>query len=247
MKPIHPSRVVMLATVASVLAAAADARMAAALALHQTVIAETVIPPPTEAPAADVPSVMRSLASRAGVIFVGQVEKIQPNGGVMDIVFSVQRRVSGELGDTYTLREWSGRWSGGQQRYHVGERAMIFLYPPNAAGISSPVDGMAGVVPLIPMGADAEPLLDVRFLAARVERPVGAPIADSDFGAIALGDALAIVGGSDQEPVPRPVRLPLPAGLRPHPVKPWSDVSGEVDPSSLAPVLQTSGTPDVEH
>ncbi len=237
----------MLATVASVLAAAANARLAAAQALHeQTVIANPFLPP-TEPGPADVPTVMRSLASRAGVIFVGQVEKIQPNGGVMDIVFSVQHRVAGEVGATYTLREWSGRWAGGQQRYHVGERAMIFLYPPNAAGISSPVDGMAGVVPLIPMGADADPLLDVRFLASRVERPVGAPIADSDFGAIALGDALAIVGGSDQEPLPQPVKLPLPAGLRPHPVKPWSDVSGEVDPSSLAPVLQTSGTPDVEH
>jgi hypothetical protein len=247
MKHIHPSRVVMLATVASVLAAAADARMAAALALHQTVIAEQVLPPPTEAPAADVASVMRSLSSRAGIVFVGQVERIQPNGGVVDIVFTVQQRVAGELGATYTLREWSGRWSGGQQHFTVGERAMVFLYPPNAAGISSPVDGMAGVVPLIPMGEDAEPLLDVRFLATRVERPVGAPIADSDFGAIALGDALAIVGGSDQGPLPQPVKRPLPPGLRPHPVKPWSDVGGEVDQSNLEPVLQLSIGADVEH
>ena len=246
MKRIHPSRVVMLATVASVLAAAADARVAAALALHETVIAEPVLPP-TEAPAADVASVMRSLASRAGVIFVGQVEKIQPNGGVVDIVFTVQQRVAGELGATSTLHEWSGRWSGGQQHFTVGERAMVFLYPPNAAGISSPVDGMSGVVPLVPMGADADPLLDVRFLATRVERPVGAPIADSDFGAIALGDALAIVGGSDQEPLPQPVKRPLPPGLRPHPVKPWSDVGGDVDPSNLAPVLQLSIGADVEH
>jgi hypothetical protein len=246
MKPIHPSRVVMLATVASVLAAAADARVAAALALRETVIAEPVLPP-TEAPAVDVAAVMRSLASRAGVIFVGQVEKIQPNGGVVDIVFTVQQRVAGELDATYTLREWSGRWSGGQQHFTVGERAMVFLYPPNAAGISSPVDGMAGVVPLIPMGEDADPLLDVRFLATRVERPVGAPIADSDFGAIALGDALAIVGGSDQEPLPQPVKRPLPPGLRPHPLKPWSDVGGEIGPSSLAPILQLSVGADVEH
>lgn len=246
MKPIHPSRVVMLATVASVLAAAANARVAAALALHETVIAEPFLPP-TEAPAADVASVMRSLTSRAGVIFVGQVEKIQPNGGVVDIVFTVQQRVAGELGATYTLREWSGRWSGGQQHFTVGERAMVFLYPPNAAGLSSPVDGMSGVVPLVPMGADSDPLLDVRFLATRVERPIGAPIADSDFGAIALGDALAIVGGSDQQPLPQPVKRPLPPGLRPHPVKPWSDVGGEVDPSNLAPVLQLSIGADVEH
>ncbi len=236
----------MLATVASVLAAAADARMAAALALHQTVITEPILPP-TEAPTANIAAVMRSLSSRAGTIFVGQVDKIEPNGGVVDIVFHVQRRVSGELGDTFTLREWSGRWSGGQQHFTVGERAMVFLYPPNAAGISSPVDGMSGIIPLVPMGADADPLLDVRFLATRVERPVGAPIADSDFGAIALGDALAIVGGSDQDPLPQPVRRPLPPGLRPHPVKPWNDVSGDVDPDDIAPVLQLSVGADVEH
>jgi hypothetical protein len=220
--------------------------MAAALALHQTVITEPILPP-TEAPTANIAAVMRSLSSRAGTIFVGQVDKIEPNGGVVDIVFHVQRRVSGELGDTFTLREWSGRWSGGQQHFTVGERAMVFLYPPNAAGISSPVDGMSGIIPLVPMGADADPLLDVRFLATRVERPVGAPIADSDFGAIALGDALAIVGGSDQDPLPQPVRRPLPPGLRPHPVKPWNDVSGDVDPDDIAPVLQLSVGADVEH
>ena len=245
MKPIRPNRVVMIATVTSVLAAAASARIAAAQLLSATAIPEPFAPP--LAPGSnDVSSVMRSLSSRAGVIFVGQVEKIQPNGGVMDIVFSVQQHVAGDVGDTYTLREWSGRWAGGQQRYNVGERAMIFLYPPNAAGISSPVDGMAGVVPLIPMGAKEDALLDIRFLETRLERPLGAPIADADFGAIALNDALAIVGSSEQTPQPRPIKRPLPVGLRPHPVKPWSDVSGQVDPSTLAPILQVSGSPDAE-
>jgi hypothetical protein len=246
MKQIKPHRVMMLATVASVLASAASARLAAAQLLKTTVIAEP-FPPSSITGASDVASVMHSLSARAGIIFVGQVEKIQPNGGVVDIVFSVQQHVAGEVGETYTLREWSGRWAGGQQRYTVGERAMIFLYPPNAAGISSPVDGMAGVVPMIPMGADQEPMLDVRFLETRVERPVGAPIADSDFGAIALNDALAIVGGSEQAPPPSPIKRPLPIGLRPHPVKPFSDVAGDVDPSSLTPILTPAGMNDVEH
>jgi hypothetical protein len=245
MKRIQKNRVVMLATVASVLAAANAARVAAAQLLKETAITEP-FPAPSTPAARDVASVMRSLSARAGVIFVGQVEKIQPNGGVTDIVFNVQQRVSGEVGATYTLREWSGRWAGGQQRYNVGERAMIFLYPPNAAGISSPVDGMAGVVPLIPTGADEDPLLDVRFLDTRVERPVGAPIADSDFGAVALSDALAVVVGSGQGIMHTPVRRPLPVGLRPHPVKPWSNVDGEVDPSTFAPVLVPSATSDEE-
>jgi hypothetical protein len=245
MKRIKSHRVLMLTTVASVLASAASARLAAAQLLKETVVAEPL--PAAATGATDVPSVMRSLSARAGVIFVGQVEKIQPNSGVVDIVFSVQQHVSGDVGETYTLREWSGKWAGGQQRYRVGERAMVFLYPPNAAGISSPVDGMAGVVPIVPTGADEEPLLDVRFLATRVERPVGAPIADSDFGAIALNDALAIVGGSEQAPLPSPIRRPLPVGLRPHPVKPLIDINGQVDAASLEPSLSLAGTSDVEH
>ena len=245
MKLFAQNRVLTLLTVASATAAGVCARVAAAQFAKETVVTERFSAPIT-AGASDVVSVMRSLSARAGVIFVGQVEKIQPNGGVMDIVFSVQQHVAGEVGDTYTLREWSGRWAGGQQRYIVGQRVMIFLYHPNTAGISSPVDGMAGVVPIIPMGADQDPLLDVRFLATLVERPVGAPIADADFGAIALSDALAIVGGSDQAPPPYPVKRPLPIGLRPHPAKPWNDVSGRVDPASLAPILSRSGTPDVE-
>ena len=172
---------------------------------------------------ASVAEVLRSLASRAGLVFVGQVESITPRGGVMEIVFSVQKQVLGDVGSTYTLREWAGQWAGGQQRYRVGQRAMVFLYAANAGGLSSPVDGMAGVVPLIPMDADVDPLIDVRWLAAKVARPVGKPIADADFGAMALADAAAVVANWDRkEPQPKPEPRPLPVGLRPRPVLPFS-------------------------
>jgi hypothetical protein len=189
---------------------------------------------------ANVAGVLRSLASRAAVVFVGQVESIQPNGGVMEVVFRVEQPVVGEVGETYTLREWSGRWAGGQQHYRLGQRSMIFLYAPSAGGLSSPVDGMAGVVPLIPMGADAEPLLDVRMLATRVERSEGTPIADADFGAIALADALAVVAAWDRGPLPEPVKHPLPVGLRPHPVH------ASMSDLNLPSLLQAGGAADVE-
>jgi hypothetical protein len=191
--------------------------------------------------AAGVAGVLRSLASRASVVFVGQVESIQPNGGVMEIVFRVQQPVIGEAGDTYMLREWSGRWAGGQEHYRVGQRSMIFLYAPSPAGLSSPVDGMTGIVPLIPMGADADPLLDVRLLATRVERHEGSPIVDADFGAIALADALAVVAAWNQQPLPEPVKHPLPVGLRPHPVNTFTN------DATLPSVLQIQGGSDVEH
>jgi hypothetical protein len=192
-------------------------------------------------PPASVSGVLRSLASRASVVFVGEVESIKPNGGVMEIVFRVQQPVIGEVGSTYTLREWSGRWSGGQQHYRLGQRSMVFLYAPSAAGLSSPVDGMAGVVPLIPMGADTDPLLDVRMLATRVERSVGSPVADADFGSIALADALAVVAAWNRDPLPEPIKHPLPIGLRPNPVK--TSMTG----TDLPSLLQPQGASNVEY
>jgi hypothetical protein len=169
-------------------------------------------------PAASVAGVLRSLASRAGLVFVGQVQSIVPKAGVVEITFQVQQPVIGVVGGTYVLREWAGRWTGGQQRYRVGQRAMFFLHAPSAAGLSSPVDGMAGIVPLVPMGANAGSLLDVRMLATRVARPVGSPMVDAESGAIALADAETVVSSWQAEQVPEPAKLLLPVGVRPRPV-----------------------------
>jgi len=169
-------------------------------------------------PATSVAGVLRSLASRTGVVFVGQVQRIVPKDGVVEITFLVQQPVMGVVGGTYVEREWAGRWSGGQQRYWVGQRAMFFLYAPSAAGLSSSVDGMAGVVPLVPMGAKADPLLDVRMLTTRVVRPAGSPMRDAGLGAIALADAKSVVTnwrvGKQTEIVRRslPVMMPMAEG-----------------------------------
>jgi hypothetical protein len=169
-------------------------------------------------PAASVAGVLRGLASRAGMVFVGQVQSIVPKAGVVEITFQVQQPVIGVVGGTYVMREWAGRWTGGQQRYRIGQRAMFFLHAPSAAGLSSPVDGMAGIVPFVPMGANVGALLDVRMLATRVARPVGSPMADAETGAIALADAETVVSNWQADQVPEPVKLPLPVGVRPRPV-----------------------------
>ncbi len=73
---------------------------------------------------------LRSLASRAGVVFVGQVVSVVRKAGVVEVRFAVEQTVMGSVGDTYTLREWAGLWTGGQQRYRVGQRAMFFFMQP---------------------------------------------------------------------------------------------------------------------
>jgi hypothetical protein len=164
------------------------------------------------------------LASRAGVVFVGQVQKIEPKGGVVEITFAVQQPVLGVVGGSYVMREWAGRWTGGAQRYWVGERAMFFLHAPSAAidggaGLSSPVDGMMGVVPVVPRGANGSALLDVRWLASRVRRAVGAPMVDASTGGIALADAVTVTKSWQTDLVTEPKSVRLPTGVLPQTAK----------------------------
>ena len=93
----------------------------------------------------------------------------------------------------------------------MGQRAMYFLRTPSAAGLSSPVDGMTGVVPVVPQGANGVMLLDARLLATRVVRPVGEPLVDADFGAVSVADAETVVKGwQGTEAIAEPKRLVLP-------------------------------------
>ncbi|HSY34242.1 MAG TPA: hypothetical protein VK814_00690 [Acidobacteriaceae bacterium] len=173
------------------------------------------------APAESVAGELRLLGSRAGVVFVGQVRKIESkdgtgggtDSGVVEITFSVEQPVLGVVGGSYVMREWAGRWTGGQQHLQAGQRAMFFLYAPGASGLSSAVDGMMGAVPVVPMGANGAALLDVRWLATRVRRAAGASLAGVtgiSQGGIALADGVAVTrdwktGGLAE---PKGVRLP---------------------------------------
>ena len=170
------------------------------------------------APAKSVGAELRLLASRAGVVFVGQVEKIEPKDGLVEITFSVQQPVLGVVGGSYVMREWAGRWTGGQQHFQVGERAMFFLHAPSAAGLSSAVDGMLGAVPVVPMGANGQALLDVRWLATRVRRGAGIPLAGVSGisqGGIGLADGVAVTKAWRADSLVEPKSVRLPEGLLP--------------------------------
>lgn len=166
-----------------------------------------------QAPATSVGAVLRSLASRAGVVFVGRVTAIVPRDGVVEVSFAVDQPVLGAVGATYSMREWAGLWTAGQPRYGVGQRAMFFLHAPNAAGLSSSVDGMEGVVPVLVTGESGTEL-DVRWLATRVLRVAGAPINQAQDGAVSLSEARSVVAAWRTSQL-EPKRLPLPVEMRP--------------------------------
>jgi hypothetical protein len=96
---------------------------------------------------------LHQMSDKAAVVFVGQVLAIKRDGtnsiaGVVEVDFSVDRAIRGCSLGTYSLREWAGLWAADDQRYRVGQRLLMLLHAPSAAGMSSPVDGLDGAIPI---------------------------------------------------------------------------------------------------
>ena len=148
--------------------------------------------PSSAAVPADVSAVLVDVASRAAVIFAGQVLAITPSPGVVDIRFHIDNPIRNcpQNGD-YVLREWAGLWTAHPNRYRVGQRVLLFLTARGAAGMSAPVDVNDGIVPLVasaqqpimdasgtvPADGPSDGLtVDLRWLQARVTRTTATPV-----------------------------------------------------------------------
>jgi hypothetical protein len=97
---------------------------------------------------------LRAVVRRSGTIFVGKVTSIEsPRSpcclNMVRVTFSVEQAMRGDIhvGEHFSIREWAGLWSAGP-RYRIGERLVLFLYPPSKLGLTSPVDGKWGRVPV---------------------------------------------------------------------------------------------------
>ena len=134
-----------------------------------------------------VTDVLEQISGRAAVIFVGQVVAVRRFGtapgaasGVVEVDFRVDTAIRGCTAGAYTLREWAGLWVVNNERYHVGERLLMLLHAPSAAGLSSPVDGIHGTIPIrqggsaTPYAGSAPPsrFVDLRWLGAKLPRTV---------------------------------------------------------------------------
>ncbi len=96
------------------------------------------------------PQVIRA----AGMIFSGRVTAITAARAsaqempTVSITFRVENALRGVTrGQSLTIHEWAGLWTGGE-RYRVGERVLLFLYPPSRIGLTSPVAGTLGRFPV---------------------------------------------------------------------------------------------------
>jgi hypothetical protein len=112
----------------------------------------------------------------AGIIFSGTVTAIARHptsrASVVEtvaITFHVESAIRGTTpGENLTISQWIGLWSGGQ-RYRVGERVLLFLYPPSKLGLTSTVAGAIGRFTIDPRG---RVLLTARHLSAFRQDPV---------------------------------------------------------------------------
>jgi hypothetical protein len=101
-------------------------------------------------PRYEVPTLVQ-LNRNSGYIFVGTVKSVvrvdpaSPTGvATVRITFHVENALRGvRRGQTLVIREWAGRWESGEY-YRVGERTMLFLFPPGKLGLTSPVGGELG-------------------------------------------------------------------------------------------------------
>ena len=122
---------------------------ACAIALAVPLCAEIALRAP--APSHSVPP--QSLAAqqfrRSGMIFSGTVLSVvhlkdPTTVGITQITFKVESAVRGtRSGQVLQVREWEGLWESGE-RYHMGERVLLFLYPRSKLGLTSPVGGGLG-------------------------------------------------------------------------------------------------------
>jgi len=139
------------------------------------------------------------MARAAGIIFSGRVTSIERRPATrgqsletVAVTFRIEDAIRGATpGEHLTILQWIGLWSGGQ-RYRVGERVLLFLYPPSKLGLTSCVAGSMGRFGIDPWG---RVLFSVQHLSAFQKDPVlggKSRIRFSDF-------ALAVRRPSEEE------------------------------------------------
>ncbi|HEV2401949.1 MAG TPA: hypothetical protein VGS27_33770 [Candidatus Sulfotelmatobacter sp.] len=91
------------------------------------------------------------LSRAAGMIFSGTVLNVERRPATVGqtvetvaITFHVESALRGVTpGENISISQWIGLWSSGQ-RYRIGERVVLFLYPPSKLGLTSAVGGPLG-------------------------------------------------------------------------------------------------------
>ncbi len=166
--------------------------------------AQTSLPTPPST----VQLALHTMSDAVGVIFTGEVMRVLHVGGdtgslgSVEIEFQVENAVRGcASGDRYVLREWAGLWGAAEVRYRVGQRMLMLLRTPGLAGLSSPVGGMDGAIPIRGVVSDlaggglvsgtsaAAPveMVDLRWVGAQVMRATAPATGNVSAASVEVG------------------------------------------------------------
>lgn len=163
---------------------------------------------------------LHDMTRLAEVIFAGRVIGVRRHAGTVgaagtvEVEFAVETAVRGVAGTTYTLREWAGLWAAGDEPFRVGQRYLMLLHAPGASGLSSPIGGADGAIPI---HGEAGPLadsraVDLRWIATQVARtiayrmplrPTGLPAAMHPYAETMGADSPTESGSADPLPTTR--------------------------------------------
>jgi hypothetical protein len=145
------------------------------------------------------PTGFSQITRAAGTIFSGTVMAIArrpalhgPSVETVAITFHVESAIRGATpGEDLTVFQWIGLWSSGQ-RYRVGERVLLFLYPLSKLGLTSSVAGPMGRFTVDPWGR-------VMLSAQHMSAFRGDPVLGGK-ARVRIGDfALAVRQASEEE------------------------------------------------
>jgi hypothetical protein len=101
----------------------------------------------------------KQLSRAAGIVFAGTVLRVEASPfdaaqpiPTMQLTFRVDLPIAGvDAQQELTIREWTGAWES-HRPMRVGERFLLFFYPPSPLGLTSPVGGQAGQFPIDSLG-----------------------------------------------------------------------------------------------
>ena len=95
---------------------------------------------------------LEQMVASSGMIFLGRVEDVSLSGDDrVRITFRVLDGVRGaRTGETAAVEEWRGLWVAGHERYQPGETLLLFFHPRSKLGLTSPVGGDSGRLPITP-------------------------------------------------------------------------------------------------
>jgi hypothetical protein len=166
---------------------------------------------PAISPETETDAELHAMSRMAAVIFTGRVVALRraeaSNGatGVVEIEFAVEDAICGVSGGSYVLREWAGAWTAGNEPLRPGHRYLMLLHAPGRAGLSSPVGGADGAIPIrggepAGLGATGETsagggtspgtgFVDLGWVAMRAVRPVSYAVAGAWHASPQLGTA----------------------------------------------------------